>query len=307
MLVINTINEFLALPLAAQQEIQRSVKGRERLESYLIGLNKPPKIEPHWVKCNNCNDGKCLKCSPQHPGWRWYEQKLRDNSDIHPSQIDKCLKYLVMCCSGYAESHEETISPQLRMLFDLGHAWHDTMQRYGKQGAWGEPDAFHPEFPIDPDAVTFDGQPALPIAAHFWIKGSADALLDRYVFSTPTMGDVCMRIIHEYKTMNSNQYGSLKSPKPQHKRQATIYSAVFDVPMVIYFYTNKDNNQMADFPVPFDNSMWAEITNKMHKVQHYVNNEIAVPWEETSAVKAPSECQQCPLKRACQPPLTRRM
>jgi hypothetical protein len=295
MLTINTISEFQSLHVSHQEEVLRGIRAKDRLDTFLLSLNKaPPPEEPHWVKCH--------KCHPDYPGWHWKEQHVRDNSDIHPSQIDKCLKYLVLCCSGVAEHHEEVVNPQLRMIFDIGHAWHHVMQTYGRKGAFCEPQYYHPEEPIDPDAVTFDGHPALPIANEFWIRGSADALIDQYQLSTPSLGDVSIRLIHEYKTIKSTQYEKLTRPKPEHKKQATIYSAVFNVPVVVYLYTNKDNCQLADFPVPFDNGIWNDIVQKVRLIQHHTDSGQMVPWEHTSALLAPNECTQCGLRKVCKPP-----
>lgn len=255
MLIINTIQDFQALSTQQQSEILRSLRTNDRLDSFLIAQNNPKKVEPHWVPCKGCEGGKCKRCNPQYPGWHWLEPHARDNSDIHPSQIEKCLKYLVLCCSGYAEYHEERIDPRLRRIFDMGHAWHNVIQGYGRKGAWCAPEDYLSEEPIDPDEAAFDGTPILPVASEYWIKGSVDALITKYYIKCPTLGDVCIRLIHEYKTINHNGYESLKRPKPEHKKQATIYSAVFNVPIVVYIYTDKDNCQMADFPVPFDQTI----------------------------------------------------
>jgi hypothetical protein len=307
MLVVNTIQEFMILPMVVQTEILRSIKAKDRLDSFLRSMNNTPMAPAGWVPCKHClpgQPGKCGHCPADTPGYIWREVE-RDNSDIHPSQIDKCLKYLVLCCSGYADQHEEFVDPKLRMIFDIGSAWHTVMQRYGKQGAWCDPGHYHPEAPIDPDALTFDGRPALPIAQQYWIRGSADALLDYYTVTVPGVGPVALRIIHEYKTINSNGFDKLIRPKPEHKKQATIYSAVFDVPVVVYLYTNKNNCQTIDFPVPFDYTIWQEITAKIGKVQYYVDGGYTPPWEETSAVLSPSDCDGCPLQKACQPPKRR--
>ncbi len=306
MLVINTIAEFLALPMNAQNEILRSIRAKDRLDNFLNGLNNPKKIEPHWVACKHCDAGKCKKCDPTFPGWHWLSPHVRDNSDIHPSQIDKCLKYLVLCCSGYADYHEERIDPRLRRIFDMGTVWGMQIQHYGKKGAWGDPADYQDEAPIDPDAAAFDGTPILPVAAEHWIKGAADALLHRYFIECPTLGTVCLRIVHEYKTINSNGFDKLTRPKPEHKKQATIYAAVFNAPVVVYIYTNKDNCNLADFPVAFDYTIWNEIVQKVQRVQSYVTNNAVPPWEETAVAHSPTDCAHCPLKRVCQPPTLRR-
>lgn len=302
MLEINTIREFGALYAQQQDEILRALKVKDRLDKFLLDLNTPKKIEPHWVACKNCEAGVCKKCNKEYPGWYWYEQHLRDNSDIHPSQIDRCLKYLVLCCTGYADFHEERVNPTLRKIFDLGSAWHSVMQGYGAKGAWGDPKDYLPEAPIDPDGLTFDGTPILPIAAENWIKGSADALVTNYVVVTPSLGQVRIRLIHEYKTINSNGYTKLTRPLAKHKRQATIYSAVYDAPIVVYIYTNKDDCKTADFPVAFDYSIWNEIVARVRTVQSYTNSGQPIPWEQTSAVLHPSECVECGLLKVCQPP-----
>jgi CRISPR/Cas system-associated exonuclease Cas4 (RecB family) len=234
----------------------------------------------------------------------WLEEHERDNSDIHPSQIDKCLKFLWMSCMGYAGQLEEFIDPRLQQIFDIGSAWHLVMQNYGKRGAWGHSSLYRPEVPIDPDAAAYDGTPLLPLAAQYWIKGHVDALVDRYeIDNVPGIGPVALRLVHEYKSMNSNGYSRLTRPPPKHKKQATMYAAVFDVPIVVYFYTSKDDNKMADFPVPFDHTIWNEVTQKISRVQSYVHNDMVPPWEDTSAIQNPAECEECGFRKLCQPPL----
>lgn len=299
MIEINTIQQFLSLSLVQQQEIQKALKTKERLEHFLISMNRrsrAPKAEKgQWVQC-----GKCV--STGQPGWVWWEE--RDDSDVHPSQIHKCLKFLWYSCNGQAHQMEEYIEPRLRMIFDIGSAWHAVIQGYGRKGAWCEPQFYRDEAVIDPDTVTHDGTPVLPLAHHFWIRGHVDAVIERYfVPNVPGLGDVMIRIVHEYKTINANGFSKLTRPKPEHKQQATIYSAVFDVPIVVYVYTNKDDCKLIDFPVPFDPVLWNEIVQRIQKVQYYVNTEQPPPWEETSASSNPRECMECGFRKICEPPL----
>lgn len=305
MLELNTIADFQALPANLQAEVQKALRTKDRLDDFLRTLNKKagtaikPEHEARWEECRSCKPFG-------HPGWVWKEQG-RDDSDLHPSQMNKCVKFLYYSCTGQVAHLEEYVDPRLRLIFDMGHAWHDTVQRYGRMGAWCPPEFYHPEVPIDPDAMTVDGvTPVLPIAHQYWIRGSADALIDRYVCkNVPGLGDVSVRLIHEYKTINNNGYTKLTRPKPEHKFQATIYSAVFNVPLVVYLYTNKDNCYVADFPVPFDNSIWSEVVKKVIEVQAYVEDGLEPPWEVTSAVKAPQECMECGFRKLCAPPLAK--
>ncbi len=302
MLEINTIEQFLSLPTNVREEIQKAIRTKDRLDSWLKAQNKRldqerPKVEPHWEECKRCKPWG-------QPGWVWIEEHIRDNSDIHPSQIGKCLKALWFACNGNAEMLEEFIEPRIQMIFDMGHSWHSIVQRYGQKGAWGPKEYYHPEVPIDPDAVTFDGKPVHPLASYYWIKGHVDAVIDRYkIDNVPGVGEVVIRLVHEYKTINSTGYTKLLSPKPEHKYQATIYAAVLDIPIVVYLYTSKDDCKTADFPVPFDHTIWNEVAAKITNVQNYVNSEQVPPWEVTSAILNPKECESCGYRKLCQPPL----
>ena len=302
MLKLHSIQAFQEMPANLQGEVQKALKTKARLDNYLLSLNKKdggavnPSQKAHWEPCKKCSTWG-------HPGWAWYEER-RDSSDIHPSQINKCLKTLWYPCNGYADKLEEFIDPRLRLIFDIGHAWHDTVQRYGRHGAWCDPAHYHPESKIDPNTVDKDGNPLLHVAHKYWIRGSADALIDQYLCpNVPGLGDVSVKLVHEYKTINSNGYSKLTRPKPEHKFQATIYSACFDAPIVVYLYTNKDNCQTADFPVPFDYTIWKEITSKIEKVQYYTNANQEPPWEETSAIHNQQECMECGYRKICAPPM----
>lgn len=315
MLELHSISAFNALPPNLQAEVQKALRTKDRLDDFLCTLNKKtgetvkPSHQARWEPCRHCKPdgpGTCRHCAAtEHPGWVWVEQG-RNDADIHPSQINKCLKLLWYSCNGFVDRLEEFVDPRLRLIFDLGHAWHGTVQGYGKQGAWCDPAHYLPESAIDPDAVGPDGAPVLPVAQRFWIRGSADALITNYICqNVPGLGDVSVRLIHEYKTINASGFAKLTRPKPEHKFQATIYSAVFDAPLVVYLYTNKDNCQTADFPVAFDHTIWSEIAQKVDKVQLYTNNGQEPPWEETSAVKDQRECLECGYRNLCAPPMVK--
>lgn len=322
MIVINTIADFLSFSPQQQEEISKALRTKERLEGWLKALNgkkaakKLPVMTdtPGWRRCRSCAD---------HPGWV-EDNVVRDDSDIHPSQIHKCIRNLWYACNGYAEQLDEFISPQLRLIFDMGHAVHDvlqtmgdpremmnvaiearwaeTVERYGLSGAWGDC-GYQKEVEIDPDKVGPDGQPVHPLAHQLWIKGHVDGVLPRYyVPSVPGLGDVSIKVVHEYKTINSKNFQSLNRAKPEHKWQAMIYAAVLDAPIVVFLYTNKDNCQMIDFPVPFDGAIWQQIHQKIVAVQQWSEANTPPDWPLTAAVKNPSECRDCGFRKICNPP-----
>ncbi len=310
MLELNTIADFEALPGNLQGEVKKALRVKDRLDQFIRARSRAPKPEPHWAPCKGCapdKPGTCRHCSVWgHAGWVWKVFEARDASDNHPSQINKCLKALWYACNGFEGYLEEHVEPRIQMIFDLGHAWHDVMQGYGRKGAWCLPEHYHWEEKIDPDAVTFDGQAILPLAQQYWIRGAADALIDHYVCpNVPGLGDVSVRMVHEYKTINKNGYEKLTRPKPEHKFQATVYSAVFNVPLVVYVYTNKDTCDTKDYPVEFDHSIWHSVTEKISQVQHYTGIEQMPPWELTAAALGATECTDCGYRKICSPPSLR--
>jgi len=307
MIEIRSINDFLQLSEFHRSIILKELKTKIRLEDWLRALNDKKKrvlrnSKTFRMACRKCEGKGDIVIVP------------RDGRDVHPSQIHKCLKKIWFDCNDvvveregvptkvpYAEFAEEYIDPRLRMIFDMGHAWHDTMQGYGAKGAWCPKKSYRSEVEIDPDKKK-NGQAVHPMAEAYWIRGSADAVLDLYVINIPGLGEIGIRLIHEYKTINSNGYGRLTKPKSDHKWQATIYSVALDVPVVVYIYTNKDNCQLADFPISFDVMLWKKIEEKIEKVQYYTEQEGTPPWEETSAVLSPRDCTECPYQKLCNPP-----
>ncbi len=297
MLVINTISEFYSLSEHHRVAIIKALETKTKLIDWLDKKAREPK---RWHKHRFV--GKCRNCS----GTGKYEHVPRDSRDIHPSQITKCLKKLWFDCS--VSEHidndgdkvpfyvwaEDYVEPYLQMTFDQGHGLHDQYQGYGRRGAWGK--HYEEEVRIDPDT----GE--LPVAEAYWIRGSVDAILAPYIIDVPGIGQVSIRVIHEYKSIKDSEYDALKAPKPDHKWQATIYARVFDIPLVVYLYINKDSNKLKDFPVPFDFGLWEVIEKKIERVQYYVERKTLPVWEETSAVHKPYECGRCPYLRLCNPP-----
>lgn len=295
MLEIMTIGDFMQLSPAQREEIQKALRVRDRLDKWLESLNgkRPTIIQPEYKRCRACSD------SP-HPGWVLHTP--RNDADIHPSQIHKCIKKLWFDSAGFASYGEEFIEARLRRTFDLGHAWHHTVQGYGLAGAWSEKRHYRDEVAIDPEAKGPDGLPLLPVAHDLWIRASVDAIIDRYVLpDVPMLGDVVVRMVHEYKTMNSNQFANLKRPKTEHKWQSMIYAKVFDIPLVCVLYLNKDTSAQIDYPLQFDVVLWEQVERKIRTVQHYVEVDQMPPWEITSAVLEPSECKQCAYSKLCKP------
>lgn len=316
MLEILTISDFVNLSPEHQTAIAKALKSKERLEDWqraiqMPGYTAPYPTEYRWVPCK-CqkqppeSQGICETCGrPRHYGWRLEPDAAdeRDSSGVHPSALDKCAKYTWFTCTGHSGELERFDQPRMRRIFDLGSCWHIAMQDwYGARGAWGNPKHYHKEVSIAFEAVNADGTPVHPVATKYWIKGHCDALLTCYVAEVPGIGTVATRVVHEYKTINSSGFAKLTGPQTKHIEQATAYAACLDAPFTVYFYLNKDDSNLQDYVIPFDTKVWNETIKRIEAVQVWVNAGEMPPWELTSAVLSPRECNDCGFRRTCRPP-----
>lgn len=296
MLEINTIQEFMELPAEHRDSILRSINTKQRLENHLLSFNekKEKSEEPHYKKCKRCDT----------TGWILVEP--RNAKDIHASQIHKCVKKLWYDCSGYTDKAEQNVSAQGRMIFDQGHAIHDMLQRYGESGAYCEKNFYQAEVPIVPDEeeAKSKGVHILPVAKEYRIRSFVDAINWRVILpDVPEVGDVAIRILHEYKTIGRTGYSALQRPKPEHVMQAMVYCACFCIPVVTFVYFDKDRCQIADFNIPFDPYVWGVVSTKIKTVLGYVDRGEMPPWDVTAAVQNPTECLECEYYNYCNPPI----
>jgi hypothetical protein len=162
------------------------------------------------------------------------------------------------------------------LIFDVGSAVHGMLQEYGAKGAWGP----HYEKEVDIGSTQ--------LAQSLRIEGHCDADNILIIDELPGMPIYEVGVVHEYKTINNNGFESLKNrPKPQHKIQAMVYSACLNRPIVAFLYMNKDNCNIADFPVAFEMHMWEQLHSKLVKLNYCFD----------TGTEAPADvgyhCQQC--------------
>lgn len=178
---------------------------------------------------------------------------------------------------------QEKVEPRLRLIFDLGHAVHHMFQTYGLNGAWG-PNYQH--------EVEINGAHQ-DLADQLMIEGHADAENILIIDDIPDAPIYEVGLVHEYKTMNSNGFKNLKSPKPEHKVQGVLYSRTLNRPVTVYLYFNKDDANLADFPVQFDPGVWEHIQDKALLLrQHY---DAKTPPQGSVGF----HCQQCAYVYSC--------
>jgi CRISPR/Cas system-associated exonuclease Cas4 (RecB family) len=239
---VHTIEQWDALDQQTKTLILQNIKLKERLWKFLFmksQVKKEPLQSPTWASCKKCGQRGWILKTPRHPG-------------IHPSQIAKPCDLRIFNEMVGKEGREK-IESRLQLIFDTGHAVHDMFQNYGAAGAWG------PEYKAE---VKVNGE-FQKISEELMLEGSADADNILVIDDITSEGPIYeVGLIHEYKTMKAENFNKLSAPKPEHKKQATIYSAALNRPIVVYLYLNKNDQNLMDFPVPFNHEEWAIIKQR---------------------------------------------
>ena len=270
---LHTIDQWFQVDKAIRLVIMQHIQLKERLWAFLVNRNRQPqKTEPGWVRCSKCAD------SP-FPGYILFEPRY---DGLHPSQIGQpCLLKIYKQMMG--EEGTKRPDARLQVIFDIGHAVHHMFQTYGLNGAWG---------PIYKQEVEVSGKHQ-PLAADLMIEGHADAENVLVVDNIPHAPIYEVGIVHEYKTINSNNFSKLRAPKPEHKQQAMLYSAALNRPITCFLYLNKDDSSMVDFPVEFDPDIWALLEAKARRLKEH--------YEEGNAPPADVgfHCRDCEFTYTC--------
>lgn len=274
-----TIEDWARLDPAMRKVLLDNIKLKDRLSKWLMQRNslqhKISSEEGRWVPCHKC----------EKKGWLWEEPR---RPGIHPSQLGQsCMLKIYNEMIGKAGV--QNITPRTQLIFDIGHAVHHMFQTYGLKGAWGP--EYKPEAPISADWQD--------MAEELMLEGHADAenviLIDDIPGSPYAYR---LGIVHEYKTANSNNFGKLTGPKPEHKKQAIIYAAALNRPVVVYLYLNKDDSNLVDFPVAFDQVAWQSTEAKIRTLLDYFKKQTPPPGEVGFYCKDCAYVYDCPTYAA---------
>ncbi len=267
---LHTIDQWFRIDPQIRGLILKNIKLKDRLWKFVGDKVKlPAPTEPFWAPCQKCDRRGWYEVHPRYPGF-------------HPSQVDSdCMLKLYNDIVGIegTQKHE----PRVQLLFDLGHAVHSMFQSYGLKGAWGK--IYKPEAPISSDLQE--------LANELLIEGSADAdtIMEVDIPESPYLYEV--GVVHEYKTINSKNFAKLTRPKSEHLRQALIYSACLNRPVVGYLYMNKDDSNLQDFPVEFSPTLWATVSAKIQMMADFYRRGVA------PAGDPGYHCQECPYVNTC--------
>jgi hypothetical protein len=278
---LHTIDEWLRLDAPLRVEVLRNIKLKDRLYYHLQAKSKSGRpTQPFWKVCSECQGAGHVLVEPRYDG-------------IHPSQLPHpCMLKIFNEMIGIQQ--EDKHESRTLLIFDVGTAVHKMFQAYGDAGAWGP--MYRKEAPISGEFQE--------LAEALMIEGSADAENILIIEEIPGV-IVELGLVHEYKTINKDGFDKLTRPKPDHKTQAMVYSAALNRPVVVYMYLNKNDSNLADFPVPFEHDLWTAINNKTSTlVQHYdrwlvdlAEGRPGTPPEATAGF----HCKDCGFSRNCAP------
>jgi CRISPR/Cas system-associated exonuclease Cas4 (RecB family) len=270
---LHTIEQWFSVDPQVQQIILRALRVRDRRWAWRLNhehskLTTEP--APGWEPCKRCDQRGWILNEPRKAG-------------IHPSAMySPCL--LKIYNEAIGAPRELMHEASLLLLFDLGTAVHRMLQTFGAAGAWG--DYYRAEVPIE----------ETPIAQQLMIVGHADADNIIVVDEIPGAPIFEVGVVHEYKTINDAGYKKLSGrPLPQHKQQATIYSACLNRPVVVYLYMNKDNSNTQDFPIVFEPQLWDTMSKKAAAIRD------AVLSKTPPSADVGYHCKNCGFHHQCEP------
>lgn len=282
---LHTIEEWSRLDPSIRPVILANIKLKDRLWKWLKDQQKrelKPLDNPKWGPCHACDKVGWILHEPRYPG-------------IHPSQItNPCDLKIFLDMLG--EPGEQSHEARLQLVFDFGTALHRLFQSYGARGAWGP--HYSPEAKISSQFQK--------LADDLMIEGHADADTILVLDEIPNSSSIYeVGIVHEYKSINSHGFKGLTKPKSDHKIQATFYAAALNRPVVSYLYMNKDDSNLADFPVAFDHSVWEVLSTKAAKLKGYFDAYVQAEANNQAPVMPDANvgfhCSECSYAKTCKP------
>lgn len=270
---LHTIQQWMSVDPSVRSVIMQNIKLKDRLYRFLRAKSEQELLEPVKVKCRDCGGHGEVLIEPRYDG-------------LHPSQLPHpCLLMIYNQMVGELPEQKKT-EARMQLVFDLGSAVHRMFQNYGLAGAWGP--HYRKEVPITAEYQE--------LAAALMLEGSADAdniLIIDDIPNSPYTYEV--GVVHEYKTMKSENFQKLTRPKPDHQVQAMVYSAALDRPIVCYIYMNKNDQNLADFPVEFNYDLWNKVGGKASLLKTYVDR------RELPPAEVGYHCKECGYAYQCGP------
>jgi len=118
------------------------------------------------------------------------------------------------------------------------------------------------------------------------VSGRADAIVN--IEGKP--------VVVEIKSISSYGFQKLEKPRREHLCQVQLYLHYFKIPSGILIYENKDNQDLKEFRVEYDEKISKSLIEEFEIIKHMIENNIVPPipmgledWE----------CQYCDYAEEC--------
>jgi hypothetical protein len=121
---------------------------------------------------------------------------------------------------------------------------------------------------------------------------------DLRIAGSGDVADLADAVLLEIKSMSTHQHKKLRSPKPDHQVQATIYAkaGTRTFKVVIYIYIDKELYTLKELPTQADANIWHRTTTRARGILTALKEHTLPP-----QIDEPGECGQCPFGHACKP------
>lgn len=223
---------------------------------------------------------------------------------IHASELYPCMRQAYYSVTGVAR--KPNVSKFWKQRFKMGTHIHLMVQEdfhaLAKRSQKGEAMRVASAMAEEMDcSIEFEDELTISpkhqqLAAHYKIYSHCDGV---FTFRNKTTGEVTLRVGLEIKSEAPDGYEKLKEPKHEHVRQAHIYMACLDLPLMWFFYMNKgnQNNTKSEAPylITWRPDVWAELEQRIMTVHDYVDRGETPPRNETIV------CEFCAWSYTCQP------
>lgn len=205
---------------------------------------------------------------------------------VHASEVASCKRQVVYTLLGTEKRGK--VPGQWRKRFLVGTAIHTMLQSdfhkmAVKSGGW----------------MTFEDEVSVnetPLAKELYLTSSCDGVFTWFGQN----GEPFIRIGLEAKSKAPDDFAKMKKPEEKHVKQAHLYMACLDLPLMWILYWNKGNQNMSPslppYMIRFDPAIWNE---QRARAQDAVSSALSqtLPNREESIA-----CSWCKYSWTCQPP-----
>lgn len=230
------------------------------------------------------------------------EDEKERKPGVHASELNSCIRKVYYSLTMLKK--KSRIAAVWQKRFQVGHALHSMVQKQfhkmaGKENAKKMADNLALEngwhLTFEDEVEVAPGKQEL--ATYYKLESSCDGVFT-FREGGPD-GPIALRVGLEIKTESPDGYEKLKEPKADHVKQAHLYMAALDLPLIWFFYFNKgnQNNTQSSAPwiVVFTPSIWEAL-----RVRAVTALEAAAQGIEPSREEG-VYCQFCPYSWHCQP------